>query len=461
MKGKILSAVIMGVMLPVLFSCSENNDGQQTSGPATLAIQGTGENPESFTLTNVLTSTTIGIKVEATEITGNMLSVSLKVDLALVDAYNTENSTDYLPLPVEAFEWTKSSVIFPQYNTVSSTAELLVDASKIAENGEYLLPVTIEKIDGEDGTLVEEGKDVVYFLIIKDYPEYAVEKVYTLTSFPEFVKHNLHGITGLPDGKLAVTALNDYANTGANAVWSLDPATGTASLLVNTTSADSWPYGIEVIDNDLYIGYKAGGWVGRYDLSSNAPGDQTEVVSGYSNILDLATDEEGSLYVLARDQGIFKYPSGQFNADNKTSYYTSQDGQVKFMGQEENGDMLVYESNGFFRVPADGGEPQFLFGAQTGDVDGAAADAQFQDLYAFDFDPDGNIWVVDYAAGKVKLVHKGESDDYSDATVETIVGGGKLATLNPGPRGVCVNGTGDEIYFTAGNLVYKITVTEK
>ena len=68
----------MGVMLPVLFSCSENNDGQQTSGPATLAIQGAGENPESFTLTNVLTSTTIGIKVEATEITGNMLSVSLK-----------------------------------------------------------------------------------------------------------------------------------------------------------------------------------------------------------------------------------------------------------------------------------------------------------------------------------------------------------------------------------------------
>ena len=146
---------MIGAMLPMMFSCEKKQE-EQVLGPAALAIQGAGEEIQKYTVDDRLTSVTVDLQVEAKDITGSVLSVGLKVDLSLVDSYNEANSSDYLPLPVDAFEMSASSVILPQYNTVSSTIQLTVDGNKIAENGIYLLPVTFDKVEGEGNTNREE-----------------------------------------------------------------------------------------------------------------------------------------------------------------------------------------------------------------------------------------------------------------------------------------------------------------
>ena len=118
----------------------------------------------------------------------------------------------------------------------------------------------------------------------------------------------------------------------------------------------------------------------------------------------------------------------------------------------------------FIPRQAEGGEPVHLFG-KTGaaDVDGPVSDAVFMDVYDFAIDPEGNIWMTDYGAKKIKLVRIGENPDYSDAVVETIAGGGVRNSTLTGPRCIDVSSDGTEIYFTDANnrAIQKITVTEE
>ena len=66
---------------------------------------------------------------------------------------------------------------------------------------------------------------------------------------------------------------------------------------------------------------------------------------------------------------------------------------------------------------------------------------------------------------KIKFIAKGESDDYSDATVSTVYGGdatlGSFSGTNS-PRGIAINEDGTEVYFNSNEnrILYKITVTE-
>ena len=138
-------------VIPVLFSCSDRN-GQEPAGPAVLAMQNAGEVPV-VTLTDIMPSSRLEVRVEAARITENVLNVSLRADISLVPDYNEANGTDYQALPTDAFELTKPTVLLPRYNTVSSTAEITVTGNDIPENGTYLLPVVIDRIEKEKAAM--------------------------------------------------------------------------------------------------------------------------------------------------------------------------------------------------------------------------------------------------------------------------------------------------------------------
>ena len=419
-------------VIPVLFSCSDRN-GQEPAGPAVLAMQNAGEVPV-VTLTDIMPSSRLEVRVEAARITENVLNVSLRADISLVPDYNEANGTDYQALPTDAFELTKPTVLLPRYNTVSSTAEITVTGNDIPENGTYLLPVVIDRIEGEEGASVEEGKNVKYFLIERNFPEGVPVKVFTISSVPQYSQGDMHALCLLSDDYIAV------GNRWDNNFFKVNSSTGESQLLINSVAA------------------RLRGTV----LQQNT-----------ANAVDVLCDSEGNLYALCRGDGIWSdrtcgtiyYCSKDKMSDSEKEVFVQFEGeQILALDFDLDGNLIVYAKSGFYRIPAEGGEPVHLFG-KTGaaDVDGPASDAVFMDVYDFAIDPEGNIWMTDYGAKKIKLVRIGENPDYSDAVVETIAGGGVRNSTLTGPRCIDVSSDGTEIYFTDANnhAIQKITVTEE
>ncbi|MBO8483570.1 MAG: DUF1735 domain-containing protein [Bacteroidetes bacterium] len=473
MKKDFLSAIIViATFLPFLSSCEEKQEEQQIEGPASLVIQGAADGLDTYTVTDKLPNVTVDLRAEATEISGNVLSISFKVDLALVEAYNAANSTEYLAMPAEAFNMTSQTVILPRYNEVSSTAQISVDGNKIPENGQYLLPVTFDKVEGEEGTVFTDGGDVLYILVERNFPEGAKVRKYTLSTIPGF-SASVHAFCWLPDGKIAVSGNNDTAFGGA--VVSVDPVSGESAVLINNYSAGWCAYGLAVAGNTLYAGYKSGDKVGAYELSSSGPSDPQTPISGLNSTVCMAADEEGNLFAVCRGDAwsnhgrIYKYPAGSISGQSADeNIFKEFDCRVLWMDFDENGDIIAWTANGFYKVAKDGAsDPVYLFGKiGSTDQDGPASEAAFMDLYSFSVDSAGNMWCADFGAHKIKFIQKGEADDYSDAVVSTVVGeGASLNALGSGnansPRGILANEDGTEVYFNDndGKILYKIEVT--
>lgn len=90
---------------------------------------------------------------------------NLAVDNALVDHYNEENGTSYLPLPSEAWALDKTTITIPDGNRISDVATLMVEPSSVDFAHEYLLPVVIQSASGDKIPVSDEFKTV--YLILK------------------------------------------------------------------------------------------------------------------------------------------------------------------------------------------------------------------------------------------------------------------------------------------------------
>lgn len=95
------------------------------------------------------------------------LTVTFKVDRTLVDAYNKAHDTSYELVPAEAYEFSKKEVILPRYNEVSSTAQVTLNSEKMPDGEQYLLPITIEQIKGDDAAQTSDEGNVYYILFNK------------------------------------------------------------------------------------------------------------------------------------------------------------------------------------------------------------------------------------------------------------------------------------------------------
>lgn len=95
-------------------------------------------------------SKTFTLLVKADPVSDVYLTLSFKVDPEGVATYNTAHGTDYEMLPSSAFEIMDNSVMMPRYGTSSSSAKLKITASGLEEDKVYVLPVTIDKVNGTD-----------------------------------------------------------------------------------------------------------------------------------------------------------------------------------------------------------------------------------------------------------------------------------------------------------------------
>ena len=113
----------------------------------------------------------VSINVKAREEIGGAtnLTFNLKVDPSLVEAYNSANGTDYLPVPAEAYSFEKPSVIVMRYGLNSTTTKVTLVAKGIEAGKTYVLPISIEDATGGEYKLDETAQTV--YLLLSLYSE--------------------------------------------------------------------------------------------------------------------------------------------------------------------------------------------------------------------------------------------------------------------------------------------------
>ncbi|MEC3881481.1 discoidin domain-containing protein [Parapedobacter sp. 10938] len=106
------------------------------------------------------------------------ISVNLGVDNALVDGYNADHSTAYLPLPEGSWSLDKTAIVIPDGDRISDVATVTVDPSLVNFAHDYLLPVTMQSATGDKIPINEELK-TVYLVIKGDVELLPVENLWT------------------------------------------------------------------------------------------------------------------------------------------------------------------------------------------------------------------------------------------------------------------------------------------
>lgn len=94
------------------------------------------------------------------------IDMTFNVDLEKIEAYNTENGTDYLPIPAASLSATSFSSMIEQDQNETAELTLNIDiAEGIQPFTNYLLPISIGQVSGEHR--IDERKRTIYFKLFK------------------------------------------------------------------------------------------------------------------------------------------------------------------------------------------------------------------------------------------------------------------------------------------------------
>ena len=108
----------------------------------------------------------VNLNVKTRELTGGEanLTFTLKVDMEKVAVYNAENETEYVAMPTEAYSLNKTEIMVPRFNTGSTTVKVTVKAKGLEDGKIYILPVSIDSVEGGNYKL-DETAQTVYILL--------------------------------------------------------------------------------------------------------------------------------------------------------------------------------------------------------------------------------------------------------------------------------------------------------
>ena len=110
---------------------------------------------------------TVAVNVASPKPLTTSLTVTLSAtDLTALNAYNTANSTTYLPLPASDYTILGSLSVTIPANQRLGYAKFLINAAAIGvDPGTYVLPVTIENGGGQ--TIAQPEKALMYNIVVK------------------------------------------------------------------------------------------------------------------------------------------------------------------------------------------------------------------------------------------------------------------------------------------------------
>ncbi len=92
----------------------------------------------------------------------NNITIGLEVDLSLVDKYNSECGTNYLPIPEDSYEIPSSAIIEKGRNMTDSITAKIMAKDKFESFVPYMLPIRISEIDGANAYKYQQ---VIYIAV--------------------------------------------------------------------------------------------------------------------------------------------------------------------------------------------------------------------------------------------------------------------------------------------------------
>lgn len=156
-----LSLVLIPCLLTV--SCKEKEDDNTTGDPAQLGVVikdalAVYEVPEHQNVS-------LSLMVTAEPTSAEAYTITLGADPALVNSYNSKNGTDYKMLPTSAYTFSSNSVVLPRFSAKSSGCELRLKGEGVDADQVYLLPVTIDAVQG--GTNFQAPDEKAAYILFK------------------------------------------------------------------------------------------------------------------------------------------------------------------------------------------------------------------------------------------------------------------------------------------------------
>ena len=154
MIKRIFAAFAVVLSMAFLASCTEKEPEQQEPVIATYYLAS--DVDELIQLADQR-SKDVRLNVKAVETVGSEsnLTFTIKADASLVEAYNTANGTDCIVLPGDCYAFDTEEVTVARYGVNSTTAVLTITAKDLEIGKNYLLPVTIGKVQGGEYKLAE------------------------------------------------------------------------------------------------------------------------------------------------------------------------------------------------------------------------------------------------------------------------------------------------------------------
>lgn len=155
--------------LALALSCEKEEKTPALTEPARLTFQNAGGEAQKVELyeSGEVSTATVEFRVAAEAISANTIDVTFKADPTKVAEYNKTHGTSYEMAPEASYDLTGVKVMLARYNKVSTTAKVSVSTAGIPDTKQYLLPIVIDKIVGDDQAQV--NSDGVIYVTIKKY----------------------------------------------------------------------------------------------------------------------------------------------------------------------------------------------------------------------------------------------------------------------------------------------------
>lgn len=107
------------------------------------------------------------VRIEATSIADDLLTLTIGSDPSKADAYNLAHGTSFEMVPGDAFSLTKEQLFLPRYNKKSSTSVLTLRSGALPDDGATrILPLTVTKIEGTSPVSLAQT-DSTFFIFFR------------------------------------------------------------------------------------------------------------------------------------------------------------------------------------------------------------------------------------------------------------------------------------------------------
>lgn len=192
-KYNILSAGLLLLGGLTLVSCNSEGDNFDF-GKNGLLITGTGSSVvQSFVVED--TPSTYPITVSSARKVNEDMKLTIAIDNSLVESYNTQNGTNFYPIPEGAVELSGTEVTLKAGTALSSAVDVsVVSTEDFAEGRTYMIPVTIKKVTGSGAELIDASK-TIYLKISRVINFYSLENDYRASSNFVFEDSQMEDLT--------------------------------------------------------------------------------------------------------------------------------------------------------------------------------------------------------------------------------------------------------------------------